>query len=141
MIIDLGRRIFVVHPDKRFSSQNHVPEGTLLDLHHRYKKLEYSIGDLKEFLYIRTRKDIDRKTLWLWMQSIDIYTRAQMARKVRAKYVTPEFFGEKNKQTIIRIFSKAQEPIVTLEDENSINDVYRRIEEYEEPIDSIIITN
>jgi hypothetical protein len=59
----------------------------------RQKALQYSLSDLEELYFIRTKNHIDRARLWTWLKWVEVYRQAQVAIKTGAVEVSPEFFN------------------------------------------------
>lgn len=93
MIISLERDIFTIDPDERFSREHEVSIGFLNDMYRRYINYGYTFADLSDFYNIKTRKDIDRKTMWRWITRIEAYDIAQRAIRMGAKECNINTFG------------------------------------------------
>lgn len=94
--IQLNKVLFTVDPDNRFSSKKKVPLGLLTEMYFRYFVKEYTFKDLQDFYELKTKRNIDRKNLALWLKRVEVYKRAQMVLTMdqKPKECTVEYFGE-----------------------------------------------
>lgn len=77
MIVNLHLPMFQVSPSERFSKSLHVEGQIWKDLWYRYKYLEYSPSECREWFLIKTKKEIGVWQLLRWMKRQEIYLLAQ----------------------------------------------------------------
>ncbi len=95
MIIDLTiSKIFTRNLDNRFAREYALPAGVWLEVWRRYKLLEYSNGDLRDFLFIKYARNLNTTSMSRWIIRGEIYSIANPLIKKGVKHVNTEIFGE-----------------------------------------------
>lgn len=95
MIINLNESIiFTKDPDIRFSKEYAVPTGTWKELWRRYKLLEYSNGDLRDYLFIKYARNLSYNAMDRWIVRTEIYTVSKPVIEKGASVVNSEIFGD-----------------------------------------------
>ena len=95
MIIDLSQsKLFTKDPDIRFAKEYAVPLGTWKEMWRRYKLLEYSNGDLRDFFFIKHARNLTYTSMDRWIVRTEIYERARPVLIMGANMANTEIFGE-----------------------------------------------
>jgi hypothetical protein len=95
LIIDLSKsNLFTKDPDIRFAKEYGVPEGTWLELWRRYKLLDYSNGDLRDYLFVKCARNLSYTSMDRWIQRTEIYERARIVLMMGATMANTSIFGE-----------------------------------------------
>jgi len=94
MILDLTQsKLFTVDPDIRFSREYLLPQGTWKELWRRYKLLDYSNGDLRDYLFVKHARRLSYRSMDRWIQRSEIYMLTRPVLERGAKMVNSEIFG------------------------------------------------
>lgn len=101
--VDITSPTFTVKPHVRFSQTMDTPEDFWLDMWHRYRNLEYSKLDLKEWFEYKLRKHISIKTIGRWIVRQELYDDARMAVRRGAKEVSVDYFKAHGNRNIDKI--------------------------------------
>lgn len=95
MIIHLEKSIlFTETPDKRFSKEHKLPEGTWTELWRRHIFLEYTIPEMCDYLEIKTGHKMSRQSMMRWKWRTEVYSKIAPVMKRGARVVQSEFFAE-----------------------------------------------
>jgi len=95
MIISIQKsELFTVDPDLRFCKKYQVPSGTWRELWKRSKLLQYSYTELREYFYLKTKKQISQQNLKRWLERTEIYLRIEPIAKMGCEVVLSEYFGD-----------------------------------------------
>lgn len=101
MIIYINKsKLFTVDPAKRFGKEFNVDPLIWNEVWRRYKLLEYSVPELREYIYIKTGRKTNDKTINRWITRAEIYSKAKPALKMGVETVVSSFFNELEKQVI-----------------------------------------
>lgn len=104
MIIDLSKSsLFTKDPDVRFAKEYLVPQGTWKKLWRCYKLLEYSNGDLRDYLFIKFARSISYSSMDRWIVRSEIYSVANIVLKKGAVHVNTSIFGNYEQYVIDEI--------------------------------------
>lgn len=95
MIITLIQsKLFTQDPDVRFSREYVVPVGTWKELWRRYKLLDYSNGDLRDYLFVKHARNLSYNSMARWIQRSEVFTITNPLIKKGVQHVNTELFGE-----------------------------------------------
>jgi hypothetical protein len=88
MIIDLSKsKIFTLEPSVRFSKEYGLPKEVWNEVWRRYKFLNYSNGDIRDYLFIKYARNISYPAMGRWITRGEVYMIAQPFIKKGAVYV------------------------------------------------------
>lgn len=94
MIINISKsKIFTTDPSLRFSKEYALPRDTWVNLWRRYKLLDYSNGDLRDYLFIKYARNLNHTTMYRWIARAEIYLIVQPLLKRGVVHVNTEIFG------------------------------------------------
>ena len=75
MIIDIrNSQIFTIDPSIRFSKEYGLPLTAWVEVWRRYKLLDYSNGDLRDYLFIKYARNLNYMTMKRWIQRGEVYS-------------------------------------------------------------------
>lgn len=95
MIIDLTKsKIFTIEPDVRFSREYALPQGSWTAIWRRYKALDYSNEDMRDYLFIKHARNLNFISMDRWIVRSKIYEISGPLIKKGVKHVNSEIFGE-----------------------------------------------
>lgn len=95
MIINITTsKIFTEDPDVRFSREYALPRGVWNELWRKYRLLEYSNGDLRDYLFIKHARNLQQPSMYRWIVRTKIYEITHPLTKKGVKHVNTEIFGE-----------------------------------------------
>ncbi len=95
MIISLiDSQIFTCDPDLRFSKEYALPKGAWIEVWRRYKLLDYSLGDLRDFIFIKYGRNPNPSSIFRWVARTKIYEISNPLIKKGVRNVNTEIFGE-----------------------------------------------
>lgn len=95
MIIDLSQsQLFTIDPDLRFAKEYGVPLGTWKTLWGRYKLLDYSNGDLRDYLFVKHARNISYTSMTRWINRTEVYERGMAILSMGAKMANTNVFGD-----------------------------------------------
>jgi hypothetical protein len=95
MIIDLTQsRIFTCDPATRFAKEYQLPKGTWTELWRRYKLLEYTNGDLRDYMFLKYARNLSHPTMYRWLAKAEIYHIVNPLMKEGVKHVNTVIFGD-----------------------------------------------
>lgn len=66
--------MFTTDPDTRFAKEYAVPKGTWRELWRRYKLLDYSNGDLRDYMFIKFARNLSYNTMQRWILRSEVFT-------------------------------------------------------------------
>lgn len=94
MLIDLSKsKLFTTDPSLRFSKEYAVPIETWKELWRRYKLLEYSNGDLRDYLFVKHARSLSYNSMERWLRCGEIYMLSRPVLDKGAKLVNSVIFG------------------------------------------------
>ena len=74
MIINLTKStIFTLEPSVRFSKEYGLPKQAWTEVWKRYKLLEYSNGDIRDYLFLKYARNISWSAMNRWLARGEIY--------------------------------------------------------------------
>ena len=92
MIVNLHLPMFQTNPSERFSKQLEVDEKVWKDLWYRYKFLEYSPSECREWFLLTTHKEIGVWQMLRWFKRMEIYLKAQEVKNYETIHIN--HFGD-----------------------------------------------
>lgn len=95
MIIDITRsKIFKVAPSNRFSNEYGLPKDVWTEVWRRYKLLEYSNGDLRDFIFIKYGRNLTWEAMKRWIQRAEVYSISHPLIEKGVIHVQSSIFGD-----------------------------------------------
>jgi len=105
MILDITHsKLFNIDPDKRFAKEYSVPEGTWIEIWRRYKLLDYSHTDIKDYLFIKFARNLSYPAIQRWVIRTEIYGIANPLVKKGVVHVNSEIFREWEQNVMDELF-------------------------------------
>lgn len=92
--VSINRRLFCEDPRKRFARVFNCHFDVWADAWRRYKYLDYSIEESREYLIFILKKPISRIRMKRWIDRTEAYNKAQVALKKGVKEVQEDYFGK-----------------------------------------------
>lgn len=75
MLINITKsNIFTTEPSTRFSKEYGLPKEAWGEVWRRYKLLEYSNGDLRDYVFLKYARNLSFTTMKRWMQRGEVYS-------------------------------------------------------------------
>ncbi len=94
MIINITQsKIFTCDPAIRFAKEYQLPKNSWEELWRKYKILEYSNGDLRDFLFIKYARNLNTISMHRWLIRGRIYEISAPLIKMGVQHVNTEIFG------------------------------------------------
>lgn len=101
MIIHLDKsKLFTVDPSIRFANEYGVSVKTWPEIWRRYKLLEYTVSELREYIHIYCGKKIQEKSICRWIFRQEVYLIAYQILKKGAITVSSEIFNKYEAEVI-----------------------------------------
>ena len=95
MIINITKsKIFTVEPSLRFSKEYGLPNSVWSEIWRRYKWLEYSNGDLRDYLFLKYARNISYPGIARWIARGEVYLIASPLIKKGVVHVNSQIFKE-----------------------------------------------
>lgn len=95
MILNLTKsKLFKKHPDTRFSEEYTVPKGAWNEIWRRYKLLDYSPADIKDFVFVKYARSLSYPTISRWIFRTEIYSISAPLIKKGVVHANSEIFKE-----------------------------------------------
>ncbi len=95
MIIDLSKsKIFTQDPALRFAKEYALPKDTWDKIWRRYILLQYSNGDLRDYIFIRYGRNLHFMAMQRWIIRAKVYEIAQLDLKRGRTQANTVIFGE-----------------------------------------------
>lgn len=93
MKISLSHRLFTEDPYKAFAERHNVPPKLWYEMYNnRFVWHNYEIPILCEYFKLKTKMDINDRTIRRWIKRTQLYNHAQRAIKKGVQEVTPSYF-------------------------------------------------
>lgn len=93
MILNLQDSKFFQDPDPRFAKEHALPLGTWKELWRRYKLLDYSNGDLRDYLFVKFARNLSYNSMERWIVRSEVYVIARPVLERGAIAVNSNIFG------------------------------------------------
>lgn len=95
MIIDITQsKLFMTEPDERFSREFNLPRGMWKELWKRYILMGYTQAELREYFFIKTKRQLSEPSVCRWIIRTRIYSITAPVVKMGAKHVNSNIFGD-----------------------------------------------
>jgi len=94
MYIDINRNLFKEDPAERFSVYFKCSPDVWRKVWHRYKFLDYTKEEAREYLSMILRVPIEQRPFNRWAERTEVYLKAQIALDKGIKQVNSNFFGK-----------------------------------------------
>ncbi len=95
MIIDITRsKIFKVEPSLRFSREYGLPQDVWKEVWRRYKFLDYSNGDLRDYIFIKYARNLNFNSMKRWIYRGEVYMISSPLVKKGVIHVNSAIFGD-----------------------------------------------
>ncbi len=95
MIINITKsQIFTKDPAIRFAKEYSLPLKTWGEFWRRYKLLEYSNGDLRDFLFIKHARNLSPSSINRWIMRGRVYDLIHTHHKNGVEHVNTIIFGD-----------------------------------------------
>jgi len=94
MYIDIKKRIFKTDPAKRFAKYHKCDENTWRNVWYKYKMLEYTKNEAKEYLTLLINTPVTHKKFNRWVERTEVYLKSQIAIQKGAITIHTDFFGK-----------------------------------------------
>lgn len=94
MIINITKsRIFTVDPATRFSSEYGLSNKVWYEIWRRYKLLDYTNEELRDYIFVKYIRNLDYKTMYRWINRAEVYTIANPLIKKGVVHVNSSIFN------------------------------------------------
>lgn len=95
MIINIkNSKIFTDDPAARFAREYSLPQESWNELWRRYKLLEYTNGDIKDFMFMKYARNLHPSTVYRWIVRGRVYEILYPHIKNGVIHVNTEIFGD-----------------------------------------------
>lgn len=95
MILDITKsKIFKLDPSIRFSKEYGLPKGVWEEVWRRYKMLEYSNGDLRDYLFLKYARNVSHPAMSRWIYRGEIYIITKPLIEKGVQHVNSRIFGD-----------------------------------------------
>lgn len=95
MVIDITQSIlFTKDPGERFAKEYSVSNNTWPELWRRYKLLDYSNGDLRDYLFVKHARNLSYNSMNRWLMCGEIYMLSKPLIDKGVTTVNTIIFGE-----------------------------------------------
>lgn len=95
MLINLTKSdLFTVDPAVRFARNYDVPQQLWTEMWRKYKLLDFTHKELREYFQMKTARRISQRNLNRWIFRSEIYSMARPMMKEGVKTVNSYFFKE-----------------------------------------------
>lgn len=94
MIIDISKsKLFTLEPSTRFSKEYGLPKDAWAEIWRRYKMLEYSNGDLRDYLFLKYARNISYPAMGRWITRGEVYIISKPLLAKGVIHVNSSIFG------------------------------------------------
>ena len=94
MIINIRKsKIFTLDPSIRFSKEYGLPKDVWQEVWRRYKLLDYSNGDLRDYLFLKYARNLSFPAMGRWINRGEIYMITNPLIKEGVEHVNSSIFG------------------------------------------------
>jgi len=95
MIIDLTKsKIFTLDPSTRFAKEYGLPKEVWAEVWRRYKLLEYSNGDIRDYLFVKYARNLAFNSMKRWIYRGEVYMIAKPLITKGVVHVNSVIFGD-----------------------------------------------
>lgn len=94
MIIDITKsNLFTKEPSLRFSKEYGLPKDVWKEVWRRYKLLDYSNGDLRDYLFLKYARNISWDSMRRWICRGEVYMVSHPLVEKGVIHVNSKIFG------------------------------------------------
>jgi hypothetical protein len=94
MLLDITKStIFKLNPSIRFSKEYGLPKEVWYEFWRRYKFLDYSDSDLKDYLFLKYARNISYSAIGRWIMRGEVYMIAKPLIEDGVIHVNSNIFG------------------------------------------------
>lgn len=95
MIINITKsKIFTVDPSIRFSKEYGLSRDVWAEVWRRYKFLDYSNGDIRDYLFIKYARNLNFMSMKRWIQRGEVYMISNPLIQKGVIHVQSRIFGD-----------------------------------------------
>ncbi len=95
MVIDITKsRIFTTDPSIRFSKEYGLPKEVWNEVWRRYKFLDYSNGDVRDYLFIKYARNLNFMSMKRWIARGEVYIISKPLIEKGVIHVNSRIFGD-----------------------------------------------
>jgi len=95
MIIDITKsKIFTLDPATRFAKEYGLPKEVWAEVWRRYKLLEYSNGDIRDYVFLKYARNLGHPAMSRWIYRGEIYMIAKPLLEKGVVHVNSVIFGK-----------------------------------------------
>ena len=95
MVIDITQsKLFKLDPSIRFSKEYGLPKDVWHEVWRRYKLLDYSNGDLRDYLFLKYARNISYPAMGRWIMRGEIYIITKPLIVKGVVHVNSKIFGD-----------------------------------------------
>lgn len=95
MIINIQKsKIFTVDPSSRFSKEYGLPREAWAEVWRRYKMLEYSNGDIRDYIFLKYARNLNWVSMDRWIRRGEIYIITRPLIEKGVIHVNSVIFGQ-----------------------------------------------
>lgn len=114
MILDLTKStLFKVNPDDRFAREYQIPKGVWTEVWKRYKLMDYTHADIKDYLFIKHMRNISYVSIGRWIVRTEIYSIANPLVQEGVKHVNSEIFRQFEQQLMNELVKELKSGVTT----------------------------
>jgi hypothetical protein len=105
MILNIRKsNIFKTNPAERFAKEYQLPFEAWNEVWRRYKLLEYSHKDIKDYLFIKYARNLNPKSIDRWILRTEVYGIASPLIEKGVEHVNSEIFKQYEQQLMDYLF-------------------------------------
>jgi len=94
MVINITKsKIFKLDPSIRFSKEYGLPKEVWNEVWRRYKLLDYSNGDIRDYLFIKYARNLSFMSMSRWISRGEIYMITKPLIEKGVQHVNSSIFG------------------------------------------------
>src|ERR1035437_21922 len=95
MILDITiSKIFKLDPSIRFSKEYGLPKDVWHEVWRRYKLLDYSNGDLRDYIFLKYARNLNHTSMKRWINRGEVYMITNPLIKKGVIHVNSVIFGD-----------------------------------------------
>lgn len=94
MLLNITKsKIFTLDPSVRFAKEYGLPKEAWSEVWRRYKLLDYSNGDIRDFLFLKYARNIGHPAMSRWIYRGEIYIITKPLIEKGVQHVNSSIFG------------------------------------------------
>ena len=95
MIVNITKsKIFSLEPSLRFSKEYGLPTDVWAEVWRRYKLLDYSNGDLRDYLFLKYARNLNYMSMKRWICRGEVYLITNPLIKKSVQHVNSQICGD-----------------------------------------------